>query len=313
MSAIVDDSYAYCKRLSRRRAGNFYFSFLTLPSDRFRDMCALYAFMRICDDLGDDGKMPVGERRGQLQRWRAQLERALDADEFEHPVFPALAEVVRRHQIPREHLHAVIQGVEADLEPTGFETFDELAGYCYLVAGAVGLCCIHIWGFRGEKALEFAVDCGTAFQLTNILRDLGEDADMGRVYLPREDLERFGYSQADIAARRRDERFERLMRFEVDRAAGFYRKAERLFDLLEPPGRPIYAAMLEIYGRLLAEIERRGYDVYSRRVSLSRPRKLWIALRATLRHRWAARFDRSRARHGALIEAARVQRTNDAP
>lgn len=285
----VRESFAYCRSLSRRAARNFYFAFLTLPGDRFRDMCALYAFMRVTDDLGDDASLPVEQRTQELERWRASLRRALDETGFDHHVLPALADVVHRYRIPEEHLLATIEGVRADLEPAGFETFDELERYCYQVAGAVGLCCIHVWGFHDERAIDAAVDCGLAFQLTNILRDLGEDAHMGRVYLPRTDLRRFGYTAEDISGHRLGERFEQLMRFEVERARSYYARAEALFDYLEPCGKPIYAAMLRIYGGLLNKIERRGFDVYSRRIALPSWRKGLIALDAIVRHRWLAR------------------------
>lgn len=286
MSVSLLESSSWCQRLSRRTAGNFYFSFLTLPAERFRDMCALYAFMRVSDDLGDDTALPVAERAERLHCWRDELQRALAGRAVEHPVFPALVQMVERHHVPHRYLFDVLAGVESDLQPAGFETFEQLLDYCYHVAGAVGLCCIHVWGFRDERALELAVDCGRAFQLTNILRDLGEDAAMGRVYLPREDLRRFGYTESDLVAHRLDDRFHQLMRFEVERVKGYYRRAEELLDLLTPAGRAIYAAMLRIYGGLLTEIERRRYDVYSRRVRLSKWRKLAIASAAIIRHRW---------------------------
>jgi phytoene synthase len=239
------------------------------------------------------------------------LQRVLAGDSSGHFVFPALADVVRRHGIPPEHLAAVIDGVAMDLEPAGFETFGELADYCYHVAGAVGLCCIHVWGFHGGQAAGRAIDCGTAFQLTNILRDLGEDAAMGRVYLPREDLRRFGYSLDDLRAGRRTDAFRELMRFQVARAREHYARAERLFDDLDPPGRPIFAAMLRIYGGLLEEIERREYDVFSRRLRLPKWRKLWIAGDAIVRHRWLRRGlprrfdDRPHSCHDAASVLAR--------
>ena len=286
MTLSLKQSYAWCKTLSRRRAGNFYFSFLTLPADRFRDMCALYAFMRICDDLGDDEHLSATIRAANLDAWHASLTRALDGESFDHELFPALAEMVHRTGIPREYLFAVIEGVRTDLQPVGFETFAELTDYCYHVAGAVGLCCIHIWGFHDDRATERAIDCGIAFQLTNILRDLAEDAAMGRLYLPREDLRRFGYSADDIVARCVDDRFLKLMQFEVARAETYYDRAAELLAYLDPPGRPIYAAMLNIYGGLLKGIKRRGYNVYAGRIKLSRLRKLAIALGAMLKYRW---------------------------
>ncbi|MGH7199360.1 MAG: phytoene/squalene synthase family protein [Planctomycetaceae bacterium] len=290
MPLSLDESYAYCRSLARRTAGNFYFSFLTLPADRVRDMCALYAFMRISDDLGDDETHSVGERRRQLDAWRDHLRRALEEEDYRHELFPALTEVVRRHRIPPEYLFAVIDGVRRDLGTVSFGTFEELADYCYQVAGVVGLCCIHVWGFRGDEAIDRAIDCGLAFQLTNILRDLGEDAAMGRVYLPQEDLDRFGYSVEDLLAGRRDDRFRRLMQFEVERARRYYDRSAKLLALLEPPGRAVYAAMRRIYGGVLTEIERRDYDVFSRRVRLPAWRKLGIAAAAIVRHRLLGRW-----------------------
>ncbi|HUG89777.1 MAG TPA: phytoene/squalene synthase family protein [Planctomycetaceae bacterium] len=286
MPVSLDESVAYARALTRRTAGNFYFSFLTLPAAMLRDMCVLYAFMRLSDDLGDDESVPVAERAERIDRWQASLQQALDGGPCAHQVFPALVELVERRQIPPQYLFDVLAGVRTDLDPAGIETFEDLEKYCYLVAGAVGLCCIHVWGCRDERAVPLAIDCGTGFQLTNILRDLGDDAAQGRVYLPREDLERFGYTAADLRAGVRDRRFEDLMRFEVGRAREFYARARGLLAYLEPPGRAAAAAMLGIYGGLLDKIERRGYDVFSRRISLSRGRKLWIALGAMLRHRW---------------------------
>lgn len=289
MTSALEASFAWCKALTKRTAGNFYFSFLTLPADQLRDMCVLYAFMRVTDDLGDNEDQSLEQRQAALVKWRTELETALTNGDTNHPLFPALVDLVNRHRIPPEYLIAVIEGVETDLHPHSFETFADLEDYCYHVAGAVGLCCIHVWGFEGEDAIPLAIACGTAFQLTNILRDLGEDAAMGRVYLPREDLERFDYHPSDIAAHRRDERFDELMQFEVARAREYYAKATQLFPLLKSTGKPIYAAMLRIYGGLLDEIERRHYDIYSQRVRLSKWRKLWISLDAIVRYRWLGR------------------------
>lgn len=279
MTPTLDQSYAYCRTLARRTGRNFYYSFLTLPRDRFRAMCVLYSFMRVTDDLGD-GAGDAGERRAALTRWRAELLFAWNSGHCQHPVLPALIDVLRTYQVPLRNLLDVISGVEMDLGTVAIETFDQLADYCYHVAGAVGLACIHIWGFHDERARSAAVDCGTAFQLTNILRDLHEDAAVGRVYLPADELRQFGLTREDLAAEVRDDRFERLMQFEVARAREYYARAHALFGYLEPPGRPILETMLHIYGGLLDEIERRGFDVFSRRVELSCGRKLYIAGRA---------------------------------
>lgn len=296
MSVTLDESYAYCKKLSKRTARNFYFSFLGLPADKFRAMCALYAFMRTSDDLGDNTGLSVSCRSENLNAWQQGLQSKLAGDlESTHAdtatpaaqqIFPALLDVVERFNIPNEYLFAVIDGVRMDLQPQGFDTFDELETYCYHVAGAVGLCCIHIWGFHGDDATQHALDCGTAFQLTNILRDLREDIQMGRVYLPREDLQRFGYSADDLKNSRRGPAFNSLMQFEVERARAYYQRAEQLFECLEPTGKPILRAMIKLYGGLLDEIERRQYDVFSRPVSLPKWQKLVVAAEAIVRRRW---------------------------
>lgn len=278
----LDASFDYCRRLAKRAAKNFYYSFLTLPADVRRDTCALYAYMRVCDDLGDDPAVPPNQRREQLGHWREEVRAALRGDPTDHPALPALADVVSRRAVPHGPLLDVIAGVETDLAPVRYDTFEALEDYCYRVAGTVGVCCIHVWGFTGEDAVERAIDCGIAFQLTNILRDIGEDARMGRVYLPREDLDRFGYSESDLAAGVIDDRFRRLTAFEIERARAYYRRAEPLSSLVSPAGRPVLAAMRRIYGGLLDEIERRNYDVFSRRVALPRWRKLAIAAAAVL-------------------------------
>jgi len=286
LSQPLTDSYRYCTSLARRTGRNFYFTFLTLPRTLFRDMCVLYAFMRITDDLGDSFHISVEDRRNHLAHWRGQLHRALAGEMTEGKVFPALADVVARHRIPSEYLDEVINGVQTDLTPRTFRTFDDLSGYCYQVAGAVGLCCIHIWGFHDDRARQAAIDCGTAFQLTNILRDLAEDVSVGRVYLPEEDLRRFDYGPDDLRAGLRDERFREMMQFQVDRAHGYYERAVELYDCLSQPGRRVYSAMYHLYGGLLQEIERRNYDVYSGRVRLSTSRKWCIAASSLLSRRF---------------------------
>lgn len=273
----------WCCALARRTAGNFYYSFLALPAAKRADMCVLYAFMRVSDDLGDEPGQTPEQRAVALRDWREMLQLALHHDTADHPVFPALMDVIRRYAIPAEYFSAVIDGIEMDLQPVEFSTFAELQRYCYHVAGVVGLCCIHIWGFHDERAKASAIDCGLAFQLTNILRDLGEDSDLGRLYLPTEDLQRFGYTREDIAGRVRDERFQALMEFETRRAWDYYARAERLYGYLDVEGQPILRAMMKIYGGLLARIERLDYDVYTRRISLPRWRKLWIAFQAFTR------------------------------
>jgi len=297
----LNQSYDYCRELTRRTAHNFRFAFLTLPEDKRRSMNALYAFNRITDDLGDEDNVPLELRRTRLHAWREALRVMLGEDPqigpaltpdtsevgtfFGHPSQAAIADMMQRHHIPNEYLFAVIDGVEMDLGDVQMQTFADLQRYCYHVAGAVGLCCIHVWGFRNQDAIPLVIDCGLALQLTNILRDLSEDSDLGRVYLPREDLDRFGYSTDDLLNRVMNDRFQELMKFQIARTKSYYARAEQLFEYLEPAGRPILRTMLDIYGGLLREIERRRFDVYSRRVSLPKWKKLWFAGRAVLMSR----------------------------
>jgi phytoene synthase len=276
-------SYAFCERLTRREAGNFYHAFRVLPAPQRRAMCALYAFMRVADDLADDSPSIVASQRA-LAAWRRDLDSAL-AGSHRHPLHAALHHTVATYGIPARYLHDVLDGVEMDLGPVSYTTFEELYRYCYRVASAVGLACIHVWGFKDERAQAHAESAGIAFQLTNILRDLREDAGRDRVYLPREDLERFGYGAEDLRRGQRDENFRALMRFEVARARRYYDNGLPLVPLLEPHGQAVFLVMLRTYRGLLDAIERRDYDVFSGRVRLSRWRKLALVLQA-LPVRW---------------------------
>lgn len=281
MRSATIESYAFCRDLSRREARNFYYSFLVLPPERRRSMCALYAFMRHTDDLADGEGTPA-EKRVAIDRWRADLVAALAGNPVEWPGSLALVDMIQRHGVPDRYLHEVIDGVLMDLEPRPFSTFDDLRGYCYRVASAVGLCCIHIWGYRSEggRAESMAEACGIALQLTNILRDLREDAQAGRIYLPREDLDRFGVADQDLLAERPSPAVRALLEFEGRRAYDYYGKAAPLIRLVAPVGRPVLRAIVGIYRALLDEIVRRDYDVMAGRVALPGWRKTAITLRA---------------------------------
>ena len=294
-------SYASCRRLARRARSSFYPCFRLLSPPQRGAMEALYAFLRHSDDLGDSAE-PVDDRRHALARWRDGLASALGgtgclpasvALSTADPcldLLPALADTVRRFAIPPEHLFAVLDGVAMDLEGRRYETFDELAEYCHRVASAVGMACLHIWGFHGEGAFEPARKCGLAFQLTNILRDLKEDALRGRLYLPAADLRQCGYAPdesgvlpPDMLLRSGpDARFDRLMRLEIDRARHFYRQGAEVFDWLQPAGRRVFGMMTSLYGGLLRRIEAAPARVLDGRVRLGRLRKLAIAARWTL-------------------------------
>ena len=276
MSQAVEQSYEYCRRIARSRAKNFYYSFLLLSAQQRKAMCAIYAFMRYCDDLSDE----PGASRAAIERWRCEMEDALQGRFGEHPVWPAFHHTVRRFGIPHQYFREMIEGVASDLEPRRIETFEELYRYCYQVASVVGLTTVHIFGFDTRSALPLAEKCGVAFQLTNILRDIREDAEHGRIYLPAEDLRRFDVTEDDLKAGRRDEHFLRLMQFEAARARKYYDESRPLLDLVHPRSRSSLAALVTIYSRLLERIERTEYDVFARRVRLSAMEKSWIVVRA---------------------------------
>jgi len=269
-------SYAYCVRVARSRAKNFYYSFLLLSKQQRKSMCAIYAFMRYCDDLSDD----PGANRAAIEQWRAEMEDALEGRFSQHPVWPAFYHTVRRFGIPHEYFRSMIDGVLSDLEPRRMQTFDELYHYCYQVASVVGLTIVHIFGFDTRTVLPLAEKCGVAFQLTNILRDIKEDAALGRVYLPAEDLRQFGVTEEDLRNGNRNEAFLRLMRFEAARARSYYDESRPLLDLIHPRSRPSLWALVTIYSRLLERIERSNFDVFRRRVRLSLIEKSWIVVRA---------------------------------
>lgn len=276
-------SYRRCELISRRQAGNFYPAFRLLPPAQRRAMCALYAFFRIADDLSD-GPGEVAGKRQALARWREGLDRALRG-KYSHPIHAALHHTVTAYAVPSEYLHATLDGVEMDLTTTAYRTFEELRRYCFNVASVVGLACIHVWGFTDVRARRYAESAGIAFQLTNILRDLREDAARGRVYLPVEDLRRFDYAAGSLTEGCCDDRFRGLMRFQVGRARAYFDESWPLLTVLRPAGRTVFLVMARTYRRLLDEIERRDYDVFRRRVEVSRWRKL-LFLAGALPVRW---------------------------
>ena len=272
----VDRSYEYCVRVARSRAKNFYYSFLLLSKPQRRAMCAIYAFMRYCDDLSDD----PGASRMAIDRWRFELDEALEGRFSGHAVWPAFHHTIRRFGIPHQYFREMIAGVRSDLEPHEFETFDQLYRYCYQVASVVGLTIIHIFGFDTPTALPLAEKCGVAFQLTNILRDIREDAGLGRIYLPAEDLRKFGVTAGDLRSGNRGEAFLNLMGFEAARARRYYEESAPLLDLVHPRSRPSLWALIAIYSGLLDRIQQTNFDVFRKRVRLSALEKGWIVARA---------------------------------
>jgi phytoene synthase len=238
-------------------------------------MCAIYAFMRYCDDLSDDEG--IADRATEIARWREDLEEALKGSAGEHAVWPAFIDTVARYRIPHQYFFDMIEGVSSDLEPRRIATFEELYRYCYQVASVVGLTIIHIFGFRDQRALALAEKCGIAFQLTNILRDVREDAGKRRVYLPAEDWTRFGVSAETWEPR---DRFRELMAFEASRARDYYRQAAPLVGMIDAGSRASLRALIGIYRCLLDRIVASNYDVLERRVRVPAWEKLWVLARS---------------------------------
>jgi 15-cis-phytoene synthase len=246
-------------------------------------MCAIYAFMRHCDDLSDS---PATADKAKLiqsiAEWRVQLNRALSGDVESNPIWPAFYDTVERYSIPHRFFHEMIDGIMSDLEPRQIQTFDELYRYCYQVASVVGLTIVHIFGFDSVKALLLAEKCGVAFQLTNILRDVREDAEASRVYLPREDLDRFSVSVDQLRSGKEDDHFRELMSFEADRARQYYGESAGLSELVTQKSRRSLWALREIYLRLLLRIENSNYSVLSRRLNVPTRTKVALLFRAFL-------------------------------
>jgi squalene synthase HpnC len=334
-SDSLTESYAECRRVARAASSNFYYAFYMLPRPKRDALCALYAFMRLVDDVSDAPvaepaaragektaasfdsvaaeivpTQGMSERRSGLARWRTLLDQAVAGETAAHPILPAFADTIRRYQIPPRYFHDLISGAEMDLTETHYATFDRLREYCYRVAGTVGLTCLHVFGFDDPHAPELAERLGIAFQLTNIIRDVGGDLALGRVYLPAEDLARFGCSVEELRRGVVTASVGELLRSEADRAWRFYGEGARLIPLVHRDSRAALWALARIYSTLLARIEDRGFDVFSSRVRLSSGEKARILMRARLG--WCSEADvleerdRDRRRTGGSVLGRRA-------
>jgi phytoene synthase len=295
-------AYSVCRSITRSNAKNFYYAFLVLPKRKREALCAVYAFMRRCDDISDDASVPLRERRFKLADWLDAFHRVMQGKPSDDPVMIALADAQREFKIPVELLDQLALGTAMDLseqaaeedepqfahgqfqaagsalaEPAiRYQTFDDLYQYCYRVASVVGLVCIRIFGYRDPMAEPLAERCGLAFQLTNIIRDVKEDASMGRVYLPQEDLEKFGLNAGEFSGTPDPARFRPLLAMEADRARQFYGAGEELIAYVSEDSQPALWVLVTIYRQLLEKIAAREYDVFTSRVSLSVWEKLKV-------------------------------------
>ena len=284
MSVTLEESYRRCGEIARRTGKNFFYSFIVLPPAKRQAMCAIYAFMRRSDDIADGAGNPALAAAG-LKEWRAIVAAALTGGGCADPILPALVDTVQRYRIDPRYFHELLDGTDMDQAVPRYETFDQLYRYCYHVAAVVGLVVLPVFGFQDEAAKVHGEACGIAFQLTNILRDVQEDAQLGRIYLPAEDRQRFGVSEADILESNFTPGFVELMKFEAARAREYYVQAQPLLGLVDPDSRRTLAVMIGIYGGILDKMESAGYAVFAGRIRLSTCEKLWIVAKNWVKYR----------------------------
>lgn len=288
-SSQIAVAYSVCRSITRSAAKNFYYAFLVLPPAKRQALCAVYAFMRRCDDIADDFKLPGYERRQRLEAWLDAFHRAESGHPTDDPVLLALTDTQRRFKVPVELLDQLAYGTGMDIQdgadpgsPPGeglqvlYRTFGDLRLYCYRVASVVGLVCIRIFGYRDPAAEGLAENLGLAFQLTNIIRDIQEDACMGRIYLPAEDLDRFKIVPSEFRQAAIPERLRWLLAAEADRAREYYGAARELMLLIDEDSQPALWVLVSIYRRLLEKISERKYDVFGKKIKLTVREKVII-------------------------------------
>ena len=287
-------AYSVCKGITRMAARNFYYAFLVLPRRKREALCAVYAFMRRCDDITDEPKLSLTERRQQLETWLDALHRAQQGNPTDDAILLALTDAQRRYAIPAGLLDELAHGTAMDVEEaeasmqTGsgvihYNTFEDLRLYCYRVASVVGLVCIHVFGYRDPAAEPLAERCGLAFQMTNIIRDVKEDAGLGRVYLPEEDLAKFNLTLSDVLTVSDPSRLRPVLALEAERAREFYASGEELIPYVSEDSQPALWVLITIYRGLLEKIALKQYDVFTARVALSTWEKLRILGRGFLK------------------------------
>jgi phytoene synthase len=274
-------AYEECRLITKREAKNFYFAFITLPPRKRNAIYAAYSFCRLADDAADE-EMPLDDKLNLLGELRQKLSTTYSGNPSGR-VFTALAHAANTFDIPEEYLQGVISGVETDLTKNRFQNFEELRTYCYQVASVVGLICIEVFGYSGEKARGYAIDLGLAMQLTNILRDVQEDLERDRVYIPLDEMRDFGYSVEELKQGVINDPFHRLMKFQAQRARQYFDSGFKLLPFLSPRSRACPAVLGQIYSHILDKIEARGFDVFSGRVSLSKREKYMVTARTWMK------------------------------
>jgi phytoene synthase len=276
MADLLVSAAAYCHKLTARSRSNFYYAFLFLPRERREALEAVYAFCRLVDDVVDQEAPSAAKLEG-IARWKRELDAVYGAATTAHPVTEKLRDAVRRFPIRREDMEAVIDGCAMDIDTARYRTWEELRVYCYRVASAVGLMCIEIFGYSSPRARDYAIDLGIALQLTNILRDVSEDARRGRIYLPVEELAAFGVREEELASGARTPQFRKLMRMNSQRARAHYMRARAAIGEKERRRLVIAEIMGDIYYQLLLRLEAREFDVFGDKTTVRRRRKMAIA------------------------------------
>lgn len=269
------------------RVTNFYYAFVFLPQEKRLAIEAVYAFARRGDDVADSDLAPAEAAAG-LARYREALDAcyAQDAAKLDSPELRALAEAIARFKIPRQPFEDLILGLEMDLNHAEYHTFEELSLYCYRVASTIGLICIEIFGYQNPRTRDYAVNLGTALQLVNILRDVQRDAQRGRTYIPREDLDRFGVTSAQLLAGTYNDSFVEMMQSQCDRARHYFDLARQMLPPEDRHSMKAAEIMASIYWGILKRIQKRCYNVFGKRVRVPRPLKLWTALKVYLGAEW---------------------------
>ena len=270
-------------KLTKESNTNFYYSFFSLPAEKRKALYAIYALCRFLDDVADEspGRLEASEA---LLKWTTEIINMFQGNPS-HPITIDLKQYIDRHSIPQKYFLDLIKGVEMDLTKNRYHTFDELHRYCYKVASVVGLICAEVFGYQNAVTLGYAVDLGIALQLTNILRDIKADAANGRIYLPLEDLKRFGYAEEDLFSSIYNQAFVEMMRFEAARAWSYYKRAEETLPKEDRKAMVAAEIMRAIYSTLLRKIENSNYDVFSAPPQLLKPYKLCIAFKAWIGNR----------------------------
>ena len=317
-ATTIAESYEYCHDIARASHSNFYYAFFLLPKPKRDALAALYAFMRLIDDVSDEGQ-DLGAKQRDLARWRGALDQAITGQEqvFDgnaavvspaatlpgaEQVLPALVDTMQRYNMPARYLHDLISGAEMDLTVRFYPTFERLREYCYRVAGTVGLTCTHVFGFSDARALDLAEKLGLAFQLTNIIRDVHEDHKLGRIYLPEEDLARYGVSPEDFDRGEATLGMRELLRFEADRAWQLYEEGSALLNLIDEDSRSALWLLVHTYSALLGRIEALDFAVFGEKIRLSKAEKMVFMTKARFGHHTEENIlekrDRDRRRAG---------------